>query len=292
MQVTRRAFIAASCAASASGQQQADGKFEANVRRVFSGDGPEVHVDEGHNNFHTIGGRYKPFAKLLEKAGARPRPFPAKFSRDSLKNARILVIANALSDRNQNNWTLPTPSAFTSAEIGAVYEWVRRGGALMLIVDHMPFPGCAGELAHAFGIEFSNGYAREPAVQGPIVFRKSSGSLKEHGVTQGIAEVATFTGSAFRVTGHAVPLLVFGPDAESALVRRASQILPDTPRQTVGGWLQGALLDVEKGRLAVFGEAAMFSAQITANGGTMGMNSPLAPKNAEFLVNVVKWLAK
>ena len=35
----------------------------------------------------------------------------------------------------------------TSDEITAVAAWVREGGALLLIADHMPFPGAAGTLA-------------------------------------------------------------------------------------------------------------------------------------------------
>ena len=44
-------------------QQFADPEFDATVDRpVFTGSHPLVLLDEAHNNFHTAGGRYKPFA--------------------------------------------------------------------------------------------------------------------------------------------------------------------------------------------------------------------------------------
>ena len=58
--------------------------------------------------------------------------------------------------------------------------------------------------------------------------------------------------------------------------------------------LQGAVLRFGKGRVAVFGEAAMFSAQewITKDERVlMGMNRPDAAQNPQFLLNVMHWLS-
>ena len=57
-------------------------------------------------------------------------------------------------------------------------------------------------------------------------------------------------------------------------------------------FLQGALLHVGRGRVAAFGEAAMFSAQRKGPGQVpMGMNAPEAAQNARFTVAVLGWLA-
>ena len=49
---------------------------------------------------------------------------------------------------------------------------------------------------------------------------------------------------------------------------------------------------VDKGRAAFFGEAAMFSAQLAgADRAPMGMNSPGAEQNAQFVLNLLHWLA-
>jgi hypothetical protein len=56
--------------------------------------------------------------------------------------------------------------------------------------------------------------------------------------------------------------------------------------------LQGAVLDVGRGRVAAFGEAGMFTAQVSeGNGEQVGMNHPQASHNAQFVLNVLHWLA-
>ena len=51
-------------------------------------------------------------------------------------------------------------------------------------------------------------------------------------------------------------------------------------------------LTIGRGRVAVFGEAAMFSAQVSGpERRPMGMNRPTAAQNPQFLLNVMHWLA-
>ncbi len=287
-------------ALSANAQQVADTSFKPPIPdpAYRTGRGPVVMLDEAHFNFHTAEGRYKPFSELLRRDGYVVQASRLKFSKASLKAGKILVIANPLAERNRTDWSLPTPSAFTEEEVEAVRNWVKGGGSLLLIADHMPFPGAAGTLASAFGIRFSNGYARDENVQGPMLFKLSDGSLREHQITRGRAaaekvdSVATFTGSAFQVDGDAQPLLILGPSVSSFMTSVAGQFTSETPRIPVKGWYQGAVLRFGKGRVAVFGEAAMFSAQLSGpNQGRMGMNAPVAAQNPQFLLNVMHWLS-
>ena len=287
-------------ALSTSAQQVADTSFKPPINdpAYRTGRGPVVLVDEAHFNFHTAEGRYKPFSELLSRDGYVVQPSRLKFSKASLRGGQILVIANPLAERNQNNWSLPTPSAFSEEEVKAVRDWVKGGGSLLLIADHMPFPGAAETLALAFGVRFSNGYAIDKKAQGPMLFKLSDGSLKDHPITRGRADaekvdsVATFTGSAFQVEGGAQPLLVLGPSVSSFMTSVAGQITDETPHVPVGGWYQGAVKGFGKGRVAVFGEAAMFSAQLAGpNRGPMGMNAPVAAQNPQFLLNVMHWLS-
>ncbi|HEX4945237.1 MAG TPA: DUF4350 domain-containing protein [Blastocatellia bacterium] len=281
-------------------QQVADTEYKPPITKPAyeHGKGPLVLLDEAHNNFHTASGRYQTFAELLRRDGYVVQAATAKFSPESLKPAKILVIANALHERNANNWTLPTPSAFTDEEIAAVRDWVNKGGALLLIADHMPFPGAAEKLGAAFDIKFTNGYVRNQKQQGgPDLFQRAAGSLRAHPITNGrnaaenVDAVATFTGSAFQIP-NAQPLLVLSEAAVSVLTSTAGQITPDTPREPVPGWWQGAVFKAGKGRVAVFGEAAMFSAQLAGpNRNPMGMNAPEAKQNYQFLLNVMHWLS-
>ena len=79
-------------------------------------------------------------------------------SKLSLDNKKILIIIGALHKTNVDNWKLPTPSAFTDREIDILENWVKDGGSLFLIADHMPWPGASEALANKFGFKFYNGF--------------------------------------------------------------------------------------------------------------------------------------
>jgi hypothetical protein len=259
----------------APAQQIADSAFNYPIASPAypAGGGPKVLVDEAHHNFHTMSGRFLAFARLLERDGYVVAPNDAKFTAGALSGARILVISNALAAENADGeWTLPTPSAFDSAEIAAVRQWVWEGGSLWLIADHMPFPGAAGELAAEFGVLMSNGFATDEREQdGRMLF--------------------SFTGQAFRLDGPGEPLMTLGRGNVLLLPEVAWQFSRLTQRVPASGMLQGAAIAFGKGRLAVFGEAAMFSAQLAGpNRAPMGMNDPAAASNPRFLLNVAHWL--
>ncbi|MGE0442600.1 MAG: DUF4350 domain-containing protein [Gemmatimonadales bacterium] len=263
------------------------------------GAGPLVLLDEAHHNFHTTTGRYATFATLLRRDGMTVAPNTRPFSPAGLAKARVLVIANALGARNAGgNWNLPTPSAFTAEEIAAVRDWVTAGGSLLLIADHMPFPGAAADLAAAFGVTFQNGFATDRrAVTDEFGFRRADGSLGDHVVTRGrtaaerVDSVRSFTGQAFAVPAGAVGLLRVPTDGVILLPDTAWRFSDRTRRVSSAGMVQGALLRVGRGRVALFGEAAMFSAQVTGpDRHPFGMNAPNAGQNARFLLNVMHWL--
>src|ERR1700733_14071587 len=82
-----------------------------------AGKGPRVAIDEAHHNFHTAGERYKPFAEILRRDGYRVDALRQLFAAESLRGLDVLVISNALNERNAKDWSLPHPSAFTKDEI-------------------------------------------------------------------------------------------------------------------------------------------------------------------------------
>lgn len=249
--------------------------------------GPRVAVDSGHNNLHTADTGYRPFADLLRRDGYRVSAIAAPFTAGSLRDVDVLVIANASIPRDAPRDGTVDLSVFSEAEVDAVDAWVRAGGALMLVVDHEPWPLAAGKLAARFGVEFKNAYAYEGA-QGSIVYRKAGGSLGAHAVTEGVDAVATFLGSAFRIDGEHVPLLRLSAGAVARPILSAQAQPGDEP---IGGWLQGGLVEAGKGRVAVFGEAAALTAQVRG-GRAMGMNAAGAEDNPRFLLNVMRWLAQ
>lgn len=271
------------------------------------GTGPVVSVDAGHHNFHTADGRYRPFAKVLAADGFRVRSSGGKADAASLRGTRVLVIANALAARDEavSKWHLPISAAFDPAEVEAIVHWVRGGGSLLLIADHMPFPGAVAPLADALGAHFADGFALygsvDPATGDyPIVFRRSDGTLPSNAITAGrqgtrqIDSIETFTGSAFNVSvPGAIPLLVLPRDTHLYLPVASWDFNDSTPQFRGDGMLQGAAFRLGRGRVAVFGEAAMFSAQ--RKGTTrvpMGFNAPAASQNVPFILNLFHWLVE
>ncbi len=219
----------------------------------------------------------------------------------SLAPARILVIANALSERmSRGPWALPNAPAFTAGEIAILERWVSNVGSLLLIADHMPFPGAAETLAAAFGIQVTDGFATDSSCAvDEMVFRRSDGSLADHPVTNGtnpaerVDSVRSFTGQAFRLSRPGQPLLTLGAGTLVLLPSTAWRFSDSTPRIPAEGMLQGAVLSHGRGRVAMFGEAAMFSAQVSGpSRRPMGMNAPHAGENARFLLNLMHWLAE
>lgn len=294
-----------SCAnLAAAAEQRSDQDWSPSVANpeFASGDVPVVLVDANHGNFHTIDGRYAAFAELLRLDGYRVIGTNGATTRELLSEADVFVISNAVRGGENAKWILPTPSAFESDEIEAIVQWVSEGGSLLLIADHMPFPGGTSVLANEFGIVFINGYAKASVYEGGMLsFDRSSGLLADHPVTRGrgaseaIESVTSFTGQAFRVVGDAVGLMRMPDDWAVFLPTEAGLIGEATPYVSTRGLVQGALLEFGGGRVAVFGEAAMFTAQTwdLADGSTgkMGLNHPLAKDNAQFLLNVMHWLS-
>lgn len=304
-------LVAAACCLPASAQQlpERDYRPPIDAPAYAAGRGPTVCVDEAHHNFHTLDGRYWSFGELLRRDGYAVRPLRAQFARAALAPCAILVIANAQpSAAEWSDYPYPTPSAFSAAEIRATRRWVRAGGSLWLIADHMPLAGAAAGLAAAFGVTFNDGFAmpgydadparRAELFQRPSLFRADDGSLRAHAIVRGrndseaVAQVRSFTGQAFRAPANAEPLLVLPQGYVSLMPKQAWRFDADTVRVPVGGWLQGAVMRVGQGRAAFLGEAAMFSTQVQgAERRPMGMNAPGAERNYQFTLNLAHWLS-
>lgn len=282
-----------------SGQQIADTSYCPDIKNpaYAAGKGPVVYIDEGHNNFHTMSGRYKPFATLVQRDGYRVQPCSGTFTEASLKGCRILVIANALNEVNVQRWYKPVFSAFTADEVAAVQEWANKGGSLFLIADHMPMGGAAKDLAAAFGFSFTDGFALDTSLPGPSLFCRADGTLSDNIITSGrgsgekVDTIATFTGQAFPVPDGAGSILQFGDNYQLMLSDTAWVFDATTKYTKIKGWSQAAFRTYGKGKVVVCGEAAMFTAQLAGpQKMPAGMNSPVAKENYRLLLNIMHWL--
>jgi len=264
-------------------------------------DGPLVLVDAAHGNFHTIDGRFSAFAELLELDGYRVQSANTAVTPELISSAGVFVISNAIYDGDDAESGPPAPPVFTPVEIAAIVEWVDNGGSLLLIADHMPFPPATANLAKEFGVDFINGFALKSATEGGILsFTRSSGSLADHPITRGrtelekIESLVSFTGQAFHYASEVQPLMYMPDNWEVLMPIVEWEFDESTPSISTKGLIQGGVLRQGSGRVAIFGEAAMFTAQSGIRDGVVryaGMNHPSATENAQFVLNVMHWLS-
>lgn len=283
-----------------SAQQIGDPEFKPQIFKPAYeiNKGTEIFIDEFHNNFHTRDGRYKPFAELLEKDGYIIKSFNKPFTKELLSEVKILVISNPINEINNTNWTLPTPSAFLKEEIESLENWVHSGGSLFLIADHMPFPGASEELALKFGFKLNNGFASDTTNPGGHdLFTKSEKTLEDNFITNGrnnneIADsIYSFTGSAFQIPVDAESILTLNKNFISFMTDTAWVFSDNIQKISAAGWSQGAIKKHGKGKVVMWGEAAMFTAQLAGNNQfKIGMNAPKAKNNYKLLLNIIHWL--
>jgi hypothetical protein len=277
-------------------QQAPDLEFNTSVENpAYKREGPRVMFDEAHHNFHTTDGRYKPFADLLSNDGYRVIRNRQSFSKTTLSSYKILVIANALGAEEMDDDGADN-SAFTDEEIQAVQDWVKGGGALLLIADHAPFGGAAAGLAKSFGVDMSKGYTFDPknCIEGSptqLIFSRENKLLANHPIAEGRGEkerlniVRSFTGQSLKGPEGSAAILLLSDTA----IDRPNFNSPESV--SAAGRAQAVALKFGKGRVVVQGEAAMLSAQVSgADKRTMGMNVP-GNDDRQYVLNVMHWLS-
>lgn len=286
-----------SCFSSIS-QQQPDTSFFSvfDSPNFTTENAPVIFIDEIHNNLHRLNTGFSPFAGLAKADGYKVKSFDA-YSR--LAETDILVIVNPINEKNIGNWKRPIYPAFQEDEIKKIRVWVENGGKLLLIADHMPFAGAAKNLAQSFGFEYCDGFAQHAEKENRNdIFSYSNDRLSKSPVTDGsygefISTLTSFTGSSFKIPDSAIPVMSFKEADRCLQPEVAWQFNDSTQTSELSNSHQGAIMNYGKGKLAVFGEAAMFTAQtITQDGNTfkVGFNSPTAPNNVQFVRNLLLWL--
>ncbi|MCH7807454.1 MAG: hypothetical protein IH995_10020 [Proteobacteria bacterium] len=282
-----------------------------NEERGSSAFQPVILLDQGHNNWGWDREKYDPvMVRFLTENGFQVRVNRGAFTMETLHGAQIVKIDNAFPPGDNENWSLPTPSAFTKGEIDILKEWVEGGGSLILVVEHMPFPAAFHELAGAFDIQLSNGFALNGELlgdlskenineAGDLVFSRQDGTLADHPVFEGrnrqekIDYVGSSVGSAFLLPDGAISLLTFGSGFVS-LEPEASWVFDsETPSLPIEGWSQGGLFSVGKGKVAILGDNFLFTAPDFIEPPFLENESEaeLGANNHQFTLNLLRWLA-
>jgi len=286
-----------------SAQQYPDTLYTPHLATVAyaKGTGPRVVFDAGHRNFGSERDGYAALKKLLRRDGYRVSTSTTNFAKKkNLAKTDVLVIINALHAKNDDGtfWTRPVYSAFTPKEIKVVADWVANGGNLLLVADHMPLAGAAKDLGATFGVEWLDGFAKiEPYFWPPSHFEGKemvnpiSPVISGLNRSETVGRVASFTGSAFKPPAEATIALAFKPEHKSMQPDSAWRFPEGTPEVSLDGYAQAATMPWGKGRVAFLGEAGMIAAQVFRGDWKAGFNSPYAPENARFALNLFHWLS-
>lgn len=254
---------------------------------TYTAEHPQIVFDVAHHNFHTPTGRYRPFASLLTADGYVITENQAALSAEALAGMHILVIANAMGPDDHEG-----RDAFTAAECDAIAAWVRNGGALLLIADHVPFGSAAATLAARFGVELYLAFARDDdhhagwdnerlEFTGPLI--------GDHPITRGrspgerLTRVVTFTGESLSVPPGATALLPLSDGAYDWETRSV--------RHPARGHAQAVALPFGAGRVVILGEAGVLSAQVDPLGFKMGMNYDTT-SDKQLALNIAHWLSR
>jgi hypothetical protein len=278
---------------------------EPSARRVM--------LDEAHHNIMaTASGGYRPLVHLLTDAGFAVTPNRLPFNLKVLATTDIVVIANPNGADQQAPADKRASSAFADPEIDVIEEWVRGGGALLLVTDHYPTGVAAQTFAERFGVKLSGGWTDDPAnrwalpgyghIFGYLVFSLENGLLTDHPITRGYDEwekiegVSTVSGGSMEGPPGSVSVLRLSPTAvdwiPSATSRassnttaqaqaRDSNPCPSCDQVSAAGRSQGVAFAFGRGRVVVIGET-----------GTLVDYSVPGMQNRQFALNVVRWLAR
>ncbi len=279
-------------------QQAADPNFDAKVSHpAYTSNHPKVLFDEAHFNFHTAGGRYKPFADLVTNDGYQVTSNKEQFQKNTLEGYAILVISNARGADEKGTPEQRANPAFTEGECDVVRDWVRAGGALFLIADHYPIGSATENLSKRFGVEMSKGftedpfnYERESGDVSQLIYTREKNLIGDHPITNGrdaterINRIIAFTGQSLK-----------GPEGSTAFLKLADTAFDRIPPQIrtivpAAGRAQAVALKFGQGRVVVVGEAAMLTAQGTKEN-PVGMNRTDID-NRQLALNIMHWLSK
>jgi hypothetical protein len=221
-----------------SSGDKVDADFDTRAARpAYEADGPLTLFDEAHHNGHRARKSYRPFVELIESDGYRVERNTRKITADGLAPASVLVVVNAVGENDRND-----DPAFDEAECDAIQDWVRAGGALLLVTDHYPTGHAAARLADRFGVKLSRGQVEDPVHYDPayesthLVFSQENAGLAAHPVVEGrdaaerVGCVLTFTGEAIFAAPPAVGFLRLSPGAvarppEATVKKRGGDVI-------------------------------------------------------------------
>lgn len=262
--------------------------------------GPKILLDGAHHNFFIQWDFIKPFSDLAKADGYQTVVDSLKFTPDYLERFDIVMIITALPFDFTTKTEVTDEITFSQGEINSLYDWVEKGGSLLVFSEHAPLDQAINPLLNRFGIESSIGttidslnYNKEIGKTGWIEFTKDNGLLNiGHPIVKGrtpsnqVNRLLTFGGSGL-VGKNYTNLL--------RLSESSKNVVHSTGVGPIGKGNSQALAGiVGKGKVVALGDSNGFVAMIfNQDDGTKqkaGMNLKEYDWK-QFVLNTLHWLS-
>lgn len=273
---------------------------EVNEPTFQIGKGPKILLDGGHHNFFIQWDFIKPFSDLAKADGYQTVVDSLKFTPDYLERFDIVMIITALPFDFTTKTEVTDETTFSQDEINNLYDWVKKGGSLLVFSEHAPFDQAINPLLNRFGIESSVGttidslnYNKEFGRTGWIEFTKDNGLLNiGHPIVKGrtpsnqVNRLLTFGGSGLNGKNY-TNLLKLSESSENVVHSTGVGPIGKGNSQALAG-------NVGKGKVVVLGDSNGFTAMVfDQNDGTKqkaGMNLENYDWK-QFVLNTLYWLS-
>ena len=279
-----------------------DPEFNSEVKEPTykKGKGPKILLDGAHHNFFIQWDFIKPFSDLAKADGYQTIVDSLKFTPDYLKRFDIVMIITALPFDFTTKTEVTDEITFSQDEINSLYDWVEKGGSLLVFSEHAPFDQAINPLLNRFGIESSVGttidslnYNKEIGRKGWIEFTKDNGLLNiEHPIVKGrtpsnqVNRLLTFGGSGLNGKNY-TNLLRLSESSENVVHSTGVGPIGKGNSQALAG-------NVGKGKVVALGDSNGFTAMIFdgENGAKQKAGMNLKEYDwKQFVLNTLHWLS-
>jgi hypothetical protein len=275
-----------------------DPSFDSNVLQPFykNNKGPKVLIEGGHHNFLIQRSLLNPFMDLVKSDGYKPEIDSLPIDKKYLAKYDIVVLNPALPFDYGTKKEVGDLITYTKEEIDHMYDYVNKGGSLLILVDRTPFDVAMAPLLAKFGITSAYGNVADSLHmvkeygKNIIQYSKENGLLtanhpilKGRNASEEIDNVIMITASAFKGKDYTNIL----PTSANAFIANAGVNTSLEP-----GSSQGLAGKVGKGKLVVLSDSEIFIAMLFGkNKVPVGMQMP-AYDLKQFALNIMHWLSK
>jgi hypothetical protein len=274
-----------------------DPSFDSKVLQPYykNAQGPKVLIDGGHHNFFIQRSLMNPFIDLIKSDGYNPQIDSLPITKKHLSTYNIVVLNPAYPFDYGTKKELGDLKAYSKEEIDHIYNYVNKGGSLLILTEKSPMINAMEPLLNKFGITASYGTIADTLHQDKqfgknvIHYSKENGMLtvnhpilKGRNASEEINHIVMITGSAFKGKDY-INIL---PTSSAAQMGNAGVFTPVEQGSSVG--LAGK---VGKGKLVILSDTEIFIAMLFGKDkvkvGMQMSNYDLK----QFALNIMHWLS-